>query len=183
MNKSEIHEYLKSNQDARGIAHWKKHEEKSGGLKSYGIGLTKLRKFAKTVGKDPKLARQLWQANTYEMKIISLLIDDPRTITVEQAETQVEQLHGGYLAHVFSSCDASLGKVPFVVELADKWISSDDPVRQGCGYGLLYEISKSKKKSAPEEEYFLAHIAHIEKTYPEQSTDIVASELLNFLRL
>jgi len=175
MNKSEIHEYLKSNQDARGIAHWKKHEEKSGGLKSYGIGLTKLRKFAKTVGKDPKLARQLWQANTYEMKIISLLIDDPRTITVEQAETQVEQLHGGYLAHVFSSCDASLGKVPFVVELADKWISSDDPVRQGCGYGLLYEISKSKKKSAPEEEYFLAHIAHIEKTYPEQSTDIVLS--------
>ena len=103
MNKSEIIEYLRSNQDARGIAHWKKHEEMSGGLKSYGIGLTKLRKFSKTIGKDPKLARQLWQARIYEMKIISLLIDDPRTITIEQAETQVEQLRGGYLAHVFSS--------------------------------------------------------------------------------
>ena len=175
MNKSEILEYLKSNQDPRGIEHWKKHKEKSGGLKSYGVGLTKLRKFSKTVGRDAKLARQLWQAKVYELKIISLLIDDPKTITIEQAETQVEQLQGGFLAHVFSSCDASLGKVPFVVELADKWIHSKDPVRQRCGYGLLYEISKDKKKSAPEDDYFLAHIAHIEKTYPKQSVDIVLS--------
>ena len=175
MKKSEILEYLKANQDARGIAHWKDHEEKSGGLKSYGIGLTKLRKFAKTVGRDPKLAGQLWQTKIYEMKIIALLIDDPKAITIEQAETQVEQLQGGYLAHVFSSCDATLAKVPFVVELADRWIMSDDPVRQRCGYGLLYEVSKSKKKSAPDDEYFLAHIAHIEKTYPKQSTDALLS--------
>lgn len=175
MKKSEIIEYLKSNQDARGIAHWKKHKEKSGGLKSFGIGLTKLRKFAKTVGRDPKLARQLWQTQIYEMKLIALLIDDPKTITIEQAETQVEQLQGGYLAHVFSSCDATLAKAPFVVELADRWIKSKDPVRRDCGYGLLYEISKSKKKSAPEEEYFLAHITHIEKTYQKQSTPVLMS--------
>ncbi len=175
MNKSEILEYLQANQDARGIEHWKNHEEKSGGLKGFGIGLTKLRKFSKTVGKDSKLARQLWQAKIYEMKIIALLIDDPKTMTIEQAELQVEQLQGGYLAHVFSSCDATLAKTPFVVELADKWIKSKDKVRQRCGYGLLYEISKSKKKSAPEEEYFLAHIAHIEKTYPTEDIDTVLS--------
>ena len=170
MTKTEIHEYLKANQDARGIAHWKEHKEKSGGLKSYGIGLTKLRKFSKTVGKDAKLAGQLWQSKIYEMKIISLLIDDPKTITMEQAETQVEQLQGGYLAHVFSSCDAKLAKTPFVVELADKWIKSKDPQRLRCGYGLLYEISKDYRKSAPDEAYFLAHIAHIEKTYKKQPT-------------
>jgi len=175
MTKSEILEYLTSNQDARGIAHWEKRADKSGELKSYGIGLTKLRKFSKSVGKDHVLARQLWQSDVYEMKIISLLIDDPKTITPEQAETQVEQLQGGYLAHVFSSCDATLAKAPFVVELADKWIDSKDPVRQRCGYGLLYEISKSKKKSAPEEDYFLAHIAHIDKTYSKQSTTILMS--------
>ena len=175
MKKSKILEYLKTNQDARGIAHWKTHKEKSGGLKSFGIGLTKLRKFSKTVGRDQKLARQLWQAQIYEMKIIALLIDDPKTMTIEQAETQVEQLQGGYLAHVFSSCDATLAKAPFVVELADKWIKSKDPVRRDCGYGLLYEISKSKKKTAPDEEYFLAHIAHIDKTYQKQSTDSLLS--------
>ena len=173
MNKSEIHEYLKSNQDPRGIAHWKAHKEKSGGLRSYGIGLTKLRKYAKSVGKDPKLAKQLWNSTVYEMKIISLLIDDPKTISIDQAEAQVEQLNGGYLAHVFSSCDATLAKAPFVVDLADKWIKSKDPVRQRCGYGLLYEVSKSKKKSAPDEDWFLAHVAHIDSSFKGQSTDIL----------
>ena len=168
MNEKDILEYLENNQDARGIAHWQSHKEKSGGLKTFGIGLTKLRKFAKSVGKDAALSRQLWNSNIYEMKIISLLIDDPKMVTIEQAEAQVEQLQGGYLAHVFSSCDATLAKVPFVVELADKWINSDDPVRQRCGYGLLYEISKNKKKSAPDDAYFLEHIQRIDETFEGQ---------------
>jgi len=170
MKKSDVLDYLKTNQDARGIAHWKNQNEDSGGLESYGIGLTKLRKFSKTIGRDSELARQLWKTQTLEMKIIALLIDDPKTMTIEQAETQVEQLQGGYLAHVFSSCDATLSRTSFVVELADKWIESRDPVRRACGYGLLYEISKNRKKNAPEENYFLAHVARIEKTYSKQST-------------
>ena len=175
MNKSDILKFLQENQDARGVAHWQQHKEKSGGLDSFGVGLTKLRKFSKKVGRDPELARQLWDSQVYEMKVISLLIDDPKTITVEQAETQVEQLKGGYLTHVFSSCDATLAKAPFVVELADRWIESEDPVRRDCGYGLLYEISKDKKKSAPDEAYFLNHIAHIEQSYTGQPISVLMS--------
>ncbi|TPV92633.1 MAG: hypothetical protein B7733_24725 [Myxococcales bacterium FL481] len=171
MTKAEIMVYLKDQEDSRGVAHWEKHKDASGGLRSYGVGLTKLRRFAKTIGKDPKLARQLWKAKVYEMKILALLIDDPKTMTLEQAERQVEQLNGGYLAHVFSSCDAPLAKTPFAVELADRWIKSQDSVRRRCGYGLLYEIGKDKRKSAPDEAYFLAHIATIEQNYRKASTD------------
>ncbi|MEM1263491.1 MAG: DNA alkylation repair protein [Pseudomonadota bacterium] len=168
MRKTDVLDYLKANQDARGIKHWEKYREESGGLRSYGVGLTNLRKYAKTVGKDPALAAQLWRSSVYEMKIISLLIDDPKAITIEQAERQVEELNGGNLAHVFSSCDATLAKAPFVVELADRWVTSKDPVRRRCGYGLVYEISKSKKKSAPDEDYFLQHIARIDKEFSKQ---------------
>ncbi|MDP7149473.1 MAG: DNA alkylation repair protein [Paracoccaceae bacterium] len=175
MNKSDILDHLIANQDHRGIAHWENHAETSGGLKSYGIGLTKLRKFAKSVGRDAALANELWASDVYEMKIISLLIDDPKSMSIEQAESQVEHLQGGYLAHVFSSCDATLAKTPFVVELADRWIASDDAMRKCCGYGLLYEISKNKKKSAPDEVYFLNHIARIGQTHSKQPTDILMS--------
>jgi len=41
MNQSEVLNYLKANQDARGIAHWKLHKEKFGGLESFGCGLAK----------------------------------------------------------------------------------------------------------------------------------------------
>ena len=175
MKKKEVLELLKSNQDARGMKHWKEHAEKSGGLKSFGLGVTKLRKFAKEIGRDSKLAKQLWNTNIYDAKIISLLVDDPKSMTIEQAEKQVEQLQGGYLAHVFSSCNATLAKTPFVVSLADKWTKSKDPTRCRCGYGLVYEISKNKKKSAPEESYFLEHIARIDKTYSKKSNLFLCS--------
>ena len=175
MTKAEVLQHLKDNQDARGIANWKKHPEKTGGLRSYGIGLTKLRKYAKTVGRDAKLARTLWKSKVYEAKVIGLLIDDPKTMTMAQAEQQVEQLEGGFLAHVFSTCGAPLAKTSFVVELADKRIDSQDPVRRRCGYGLLYEISKSKRKSAPDEDYFLEHIKRIDERRSQQDTDSLMS--------
>jgi 3-methyladenine DNA glycosylase AlkD len=168
MTKAEVLKFLDAEQDPRGIANWKKHAKGSGGLKSYGIGLTRLRKYAKQLGRDPELAKQLWKTKIYEAKIISLLVDDPKLLTIEQAEAQIEQLHGGHLTHVFSSCDATLAKAPFVVELVDKWVVSKDKIRRSCGYGLLYEISKWKKKSAPDEAAFLAHVERIDKTYRKQ---------------
>ena len=173
MTKTEVLAWLKAEQDPRGIEHWKKHADESGGLKSYGIGLSKLRKYAKQLGRDAKLAKSLWRSKVYEAKVIALLIDDPETMTVDQAEAQVEDLAGGHLAHVFSTCGATLAKTSFAFELAEKWIKSKDPMRKSCGYGLLYEASKWKKKSAPDESVFLDHIARIEKTYAKQPTSIV----------
>ena len=173
MTKTEVIEYLRQNQDPRGIAHWEKRPDNSGGLDSVGIGLTRLRKYAKTIGRDAKLAAELWGTNLYEAKIVALLIDDPKTMTKEQAEAQVEQLEGGYLAHVFSSCDATLARASFVVELLEKWIGSKDEMRRRCGYGLLYEVSKWKKKSAPDDEAFLAWIDRIEKTYDRESIPVL----------
>ena len=157
----------------RSRKNWKKLN--SGPLRSYGIGLTKLRKFAKSIGRDSRLSKSLWNSDIHEMKIISILIDDPKKMTMEQADEQVDQLEGGYLAHVFSSCDAPLAKTSFVVELADKWIDSKSPMRQRCGYGLLYEISKDKKKSAPDELYFLSHIEKIDKRRKAAKTDCLMS--------
>ena len=168
MTKAEVLAYLKAEQDPRGIAHWEKRKEESGGLKSYGLGLTRLRKYAKQLGRNAKLAKQLWKTEVYDAKVLALLIDDPKTMTIEQAEAQVEELSGGHLAHVFSSCDATLAKTPFVIELLGKWIKSKDPVRRRCGYGLLYEVSKWKKKTAPDEGTFLAHVERIEKTQARQ---------------
>lgn len=175
MTRPEVLKALEARKDERGIANWRKHKEKSGGLKSYGIGLTKLRKFAKELGRDAKLAKALWKTKVYDAKVIALLIDDPRTLTQEQAEEQVEQLQGGYLEHVFSSCDATLAKAPFVVELLEKWVKSRDRVRRSAGYGLLNEVSKDKRKSAPDEAWFQEHLKRIDAQHAKQPMNVKMS--------
>jgi 3-methyladenine DNA glycosylase AlkD len=172
MEKSEVVALLEANRDERGIQNWSRPGIATGGLKSFGIGLTKLRKLAKQIGRDRDLARTLWETDVYEAKVIALLIDDPRTMTRQQAETQVEELGAGMLSHVFASCDATLAKTPFVVELADEWVRSSDTVRRGCGYGLLYEVSKLTGKKAPDERYFLDHVEHIDDTIDEEPSSV-----------
>lgn len=108
MNLSQVEALLQENKDERGISYWKKNVKSD--LKTYGIGLTKLRKLAKQIGRNHALALELWFSDNHDIKTIALLIDDPKKITREQVEAQVEDVNHGYLAHVFSSCGASLGK-------------------------------------------------------------------------
>ena len=164
MTLSEVLDLLHAERDERGMSNWAKLNSGTPGMSSYGIGLTRLRNLAKRIGRNRELALALWKTNVYEARVISMLVDDPARMTLDQAEKQVEQLAGGMLAHVFASCDATLAKTPFVVELADRWVRSEDPVRHDCGYGLLYEVSKFSGKKAPNEGFFLAHVGRIAGT-------------------
>ena len=157
MTKTQVLALLKENKNERGVAHWKKQPRQ---LKSYGIGLTQLRKLAKQIGRDHKLAQQLWKSDYYDAKVVGLLVDDPKQITREQVEEQVENLNAGMLSHVFASCDATLSKAPFAFELARDWMESKDDVRRRCGFSLLYELSK-KNISAMDDAYYLERIQHI----------------------
>lgn len=163
---------LNTERDERGMGNWEKLGSGTAGMRSFGIGLTRLRQLAKRIGRNRDLARALWETDVYDARVIALLIDDPSQITREQAEKQVDELAGGMLAHVFASCDATLAKTPFVVELADKWTRSEDPVRRDCGYGLLYEASKFTGKKAPSETFFLAHVARIADTIGTESEKV-----------
>lgn len=168
MTITEVLALLESEADERGMKNWEKLGLDSTGLRSYGIGLTRLRKLAKQIGRDRQLAEALWKTDVHDARVIALLIDDPAQIVREQAERQVGELRGTMLAHVFASCDATLAKTPFVVELADAWIGSDDPVRRGCGYSLLYEVSKFSGKKAPSDEFFLGHVERIGQKIGEE---------------
>lgn len=169
MTVSEVLDLLHAERDERGMSHWAKLGSGRAGMRSYGIGLTRLRKLAKQIGRNRELALALWKSDVYEARVLALLVDDPAQITRDQAEKQVEELAGGMLAHVFASCDATLAKTAFAVELADRWVRSDDPVRRDCGYGLLYEASKFSGKKAPSEEFFLAHVGRIAETIGTES--------------
>ena len=165
MTKTEVMALLRDNANERGIEHWKrKGAKESGNLSSYGIGLSQLRKLAKKIGCNHKLARQLWQSKVYDAKIIALLVDDPKQLTREQVEQQVENLNGGYLAHVFSACGATLPKAPFAFELACDWRGHKDSIRRRCAWGLIYEMSKFKGKKAPDEAFFGECIQRIQNS-------------------
>ena len=168
MTKTEVLTLLKANTNERGLTNWNKIGSDTGGLKSFGIGLTQLRKLAKQIGRDHKLALQLWKTKNHDAKIIGLLIDDPKQITREQTEEQVEEVDAGLLSHVFSSCDATLPKAAFALDVAKDWKDSKDDVRRRCAYGLIYELSKNQRNKDLTDTFFLDCIKRINNTIDKE---------------
>ncbi len=171
MTKTQVLELLEENRDARGEANWKM-DDRSGGLTSFGIGLTKLRAIAKQVGRDHDLALELWNERNHDAKIIGLLIDDPQQLTRDQVEKQVDGAGPGMLGHVLSSCDATLAKSPIAFEIAKEWMASTDPVRRSCGYGLVYELAKNKKDKRLTDGFFLGCVEKIGKTIAKEENGV-----------
>lgn len=171
MNLTDVLALVKKHQNERGIQHWSKIEN-NGGLKSYGLGLTQLRKLAKAIGRNRELALACWQSDYYDVKVIGLLIDEPNKITEEQAERQVEDLGAGMLIHVFSSCDATLAKSVIAFDLACRWQNSDNIPRKKSAYGLLYELSKNKRDKRLSDHFFLSTISHINQTIDYQAKTV-----------
>ena len=172
MTKTEVLALLEANRDARGEAHWATMGKRTGGLASFGIGLTRLRAMAKQIGRDHDLALKLWKEPNHDARVISLLIDDPNELTRDQVEKQVDGAGAGMLGHVLSSCDATLAKSPLAFEIARDWMASKDPIRRSCGYGLVYELAKDQKDKRLTDEFFLACVEKIGKTIAKEENGV-----------
>lgn len=172
MTKTEVLGLLKENRDARGEANWNKMGDRTGGLTSFGIGLTKLRTIAKEVGRDHHLALKLWNERNHDAKIIGLLIDDPKQLTRDQVEQQVEGAGPGMLSYVLSSCDATVAKSPIAFEIAKGWMTDKDSVRRSCSYGLIYELAKDKKDKRLTDEFFLGCVEKIGNTIAKEENRV-----------
>ena len=100
MTVSEVLALLDAERDERGMSNWEKLGSITAGMRSCGIGLTRLRKLAKRIGRNRELAHALWKTDVYEARVIAILVDDPARITRDQAEKQVKELAGCMLAYV-----------------------------------------------------------------------------------
>ena len=87
------------------------------------------------------------KSDYYDAKVVGILIDEPKEITKEQVEKQVDELNFGMLSHVFASCDAPLAKAPFAKELATEWTDSKDNCVDGVGIFCCMNCPRIKRKS------------------------------------
>ncbi len=152
MTKKEVFNLLEKNKNDRGIAAW----ERLGvaGMRSFGLGMTQLKKLAKQVGKNHELALELWETDVYDAKILATIIDDPKLVAREQVARQIKDLNHWMFNHAY--CNYLLGKVPFLQSFVEEWTQSGNAIERHCGYLCLYQLSKNDKKLP--DEFFLPYI-------------------------
>ena len=171
MNKEAVIDILESQKDERGLTYWEKFGYK--GLKTYGLGVTKLKKIGKQIGRDHDLALELWEMPVYDTKVLATVIANPKELTREQIDKHIKETDFWLLSDCY--CNYLLHKSPFINELAETWTKSSDHLLRRCGYLLVHNIAKDNKKMS--DPYFEELIEVIESSL--QSEDNFVRDAMN----
>ncbi|QIK69501.1 DNA alkylation repair protein [Erysipelothrix sp. HDW6C] len=87
---------------------------------SLGVPTPFIRKYAKTLKKDDRLARLLWDSGYHEARILSVLVYDALTVTHDDLDRMVADIYSWDLCDHF--CKELVIKTPFYTSCLSAWI-------------------------------------------------------------
>jgi 3-methyladenine DNA glycosylase AlkD len=115
-----------------------------------GVSAPRMRKLAKEIGTDHKLALELWESKIHEARIVAALVDDPKQVTKSQMNAWVRQFDN------WGVCDACCGvlfdKTPFAWEKAMDWPERKEEFVRRAGFVLMAALAVHDKE-APDKKF------------------------------
>ena len=105
---------------------------------NWGVSLVDLRQMAKEYGKDYELAIELWKENIRECKILATMIMPAERMLPEIVDIWIEQTQEIEIAE--QAAFNLYQHLDFAPEIAFRWISSNDAIRQISGYHILSRL-------------------------------------------
>lgn len=110
-----------------------------------GVSIPDLRKMAKQIGKDHKLAGQLWRSGIHEARIVAGMIDDPNVVTEKQMESWAKDFDSSDLCD--QCCSNLFDKTDFAYQKAIEWSSRDEEFVKRAGFVLMACFAVHDKKA------------------------------------
>ncbi len=111
----------------------------------YGVSIKKIRPFAKLVGKNHKLAMELWKTGIHEARLIAPMIDEPALVTEEQMEKWVKDFNSWDICD--QCCSNLFDKTKFAYSKAVEWSGRKDEFVKRAGFVLMAVLSVHDKKA------------------------------------
>lgn len=148
MTYKEVIKELESLKNDRGIGYYKKSFGEDGNY--LGLGLTQLRKLAKKIKTDVKIAEQLLDAEYFEAKMLSFMVDDPKQYNKKRIEDLIKKLLSkysesplSYFTMVFTEFISA--KSPDAKDIVIKYSKSKNEVFRFIAFSTLNNLAKNKK--------------------------------------
>jgi 3-methyladenine DNA glycosylase AlkD len=115
---------------------------------TYGISIPKLREIAKDIGKNHKLALELWKSDIHEARILASFIDEPEKITENQLEKWVKAFDS------WDVCDQVCNlfeKTPYAYQKAIEWANRKEEFIKRAAFALMAGLAVHDKKASNEQ--------------------------------
>ena len=119
-----------------------------------GISQPVLRSLAKKIGKDHKLAIELWKTNIHEARHLASMIADPIALTEQLMERWVKDFNSWDI--VDGCCSNLFRKTPYAFDKAEQWCKREEEFVKRAGFSMIAYLAVHDKKAADSryEEFF-----------------------------
>lgn len=111
-----------------------------------GVSVPNLRKLAKQIGKDHKLAQKLWLSRIHEARILASMIDDPKLVSKKQMDKWVKDFDSWDVCD--QVCMNLFDKTPFSFKKAIEWTRSSREFVKRAGFALMACLAWHDKKAS-----------------------------------
>lgn len=126
---------------------------------AFGIRVPALRNFAKIIGKNTDLARELWKTNYHEARIISVLITKPNELTEKDMDLWVNDFNSWDICD--QACMNIYDKTPFADKKIHEWAFREEEYVRRAAFSLIASLALHDKKAKNEK--FLPYLDLIER--------------------
>jgi len=116
---------------------------------NFGVSINKLRPFAKNIGKDHKLASELWTTKIHEARLLATMIDEPEKVTESQMEKWVKDFNSWDICD--QCCSNLFDKTKYAYQKAFEWSKRKEEYTKRAGFVLMAVLSVHDKKTSDKE--------------------------------
>jgi len=111
-----------------------------------GISIYDLRPMAKRIGKDHKLATELWSSGIHEARLLAGFIDEPSKVTEKQMESWASDFDSWDV--VDQVCSSLFDQTKFAHSKAIEWSEREEEFVKRAGFVLMAALSVHDKKAS-----------------------------------
>ncbi len=157
MSLEEVVELLKSHanpRNAAGMARFGINPENT-----LGISIPFLRSLAKKIGKDHKLAQELWKTKIHEARLLAGFVDNPQLVTRKQMDNWAKDFNSWDICD--QVCSNLFDRTPYAWTKASQWARDKREFVRRAGFVLMAALSVHDKQAADKD--FLKFFPLIEK--------------------
>jgi len=110
-----------------------------------GVHIPVLRNLAKKIGKNHKIAEDLWKTKIHEARILACMIDDPKIVAEKQLEEWVKEFNSWDLCD--QCCMNLFDKLPIAWKKAVEWPKRKEEFVRRAGFSLMACLAWHDKKA------------------------------------
>ena len=111
-----------------------------------GVSVPELRKLAKEVGRDHRLAQSLWKTGIAEARIVAAFVDDPATVTSAQMDRWVKDFDSWDVCD--QACLSLFDKSPLAWQKIPRWAGREQEFVKRAAFALIAGLAWHDKQAA-----------------------------------